>query len=110
MTTWLKVVVVEGEEGRGWLSDEAGEGGSVRQRGSGWEGVTSLCIKLEKFIIYHYTQPENATQLSPPPNQKHHGERGEGREEKKLKKKKKKLSEPQQQPMGKINMQIYARN
>lgn len=62
MTTWLKVVVVEGGgrevvRVRG-VSDEAGEGGSVRQRGSGWEGVTSLCIKLEKFIIYHYTQPE----------------------------------------------------
>lgn len=42
----------------GGVSDEAGEEGSLRQRGSGWEGVTSLCIKLEKFIIYHYTQPK----------------------------------------------------
>lgn len=92
-----------GRERWGWVSDEAGEGGSVRQKGSGWEGVTSLCIKLEKFIIYHYTQPENATQLSLTPTKNiMASEEREG--------KKKKLSEPQQQPMGKINMQIYARN
>lgn len=59
MTTWLKVVVVvEGGKELVGVSDEAGEEGSVRQRGSGWERVTSLYIKLEKFIIYHYTQPE----------------------------------------------------
>lgn len=28
------------------------------KRGNGSEGVTSLCSKLEKFIIYHYTQPK----------------------------------------------------
>ncbi len=50
--------MVEGGKELVGVSDEAGEEGSVRQRGSGWERVTSLYIKLEKFIIYHYTQPE----------------------------------------------------
>lgn len=70
---------------------------------------TSLYIKLEEFIIYHYIQPEMPPNLASPPRKtSHQAGRGEGKKEKL--KKKKTLSEPQQQPMGKINMQIYSRN
>lgn len=111
MTTWLKVLMEGGAregEGEGARSDEAREEGSVRQSGNGSEGVTSLCIKLEKFIIYHYTHAEMPPNRASPPltptTTSHRGRRRErGR-------KKEKLSEPQQQPMGKINMQIYSRN
>ena len=47
-----------------WLEVAEGGGG---QKGSGWEGVNPLCIKLERFIIYHYAKPEIYTQLSLPP-------------------------------------------
>lgn len=75
----------------GWEggSVEASEEGSLR--GSGWEGVTSLYIKLEKFIIYHYIQPEMPPNFASPPtkNITPSGKRGGG-ERKNLKKKQKK--------------------
>lgn len=79
--------------------DEAG--GGERER----EGLSSFSIKLEIFLIYHHAPAQNATQLSLYPCEKHHAEWGEEKE-----KRKRKLSEPLQQPMGKINMQMYARN
>lgn len=44
--------------------EEAEGGGGGRRKGSGRERVNPLCIKLERFIIYHYTKPEIYTQLS----------------------------------------------
>lgn len=47
-----------------WLEVAEGGGGGGGRKGSGWERVNPLCIKLERFIIYHYTKPEIYTQLS----------------------------------------------
>lgn len=66
-------------------------------------GVTSLCSKLEKFIIYHYSQPK-CHPTEPHPVKKHHAER-----EEKIKKRSSTVR-GLQQPTGKINMQMYARN
>lgn len=79
-------MVKDGEKswgGRG--SDEARVERSVRQRESGWVGVTTLCIELEKFIVYHYIY------LEIPPNWASPQWKRNQRKEKL--KKKKKLSE-----------------
>lgn len=74
-----------GEERTGSVSltqtptaERVGGGGGGR-KGSGWRRVNPLYIKLERFIIYHYTKPEIYAQLSltPPPHpptksKKHH--------------------------------------
>lgn len=70
-------------------------------------GVTSLCSKLEKFIIYHYSQPKcHPTEPHPVKNitRKKGGGGGGGN------KKQGSTVRGLQQPTGKINMQMYARN
>lgn len=78
------------------------EGDEARGEDREREEFSSLSIKLEIFLIYHHAPAQNATQLSLYPCEKHHTEWGE--------EKKKKNCQSQQQPMGKINMQMYARN
>lgn len=111
MTTWLKVVMEGGRAvvGVRELSDEAGEERSVRHRGSGRKRYF-IMHQIRKIHNLSLHPAPNATQLSLTPAKNITASEERRGKKEKVKKKKKKLLEPQQQPMGKINMQMYARN